>query len=324
MDVRMSHSRAMLAGLMLALLCPVALANGYKEVVAFGDSLSDSGNHFAVFGESSRQPFEPVPSAPYAIGGHHFSNGRTWIERLAQRLAMPQVANPALSPSARGSNYAVGQARARANAPEFPLFDFGTQVGLFLSDRNGLASGDALYVVWIGGNDVRDALMALFVGGGSEAAQFAAQAIMSGAMQATADGILALYASGARQFLVVNVPNPGHTPAIAVFGPEAQFVATLVAGTYNAALTQLQTTLGQALPGVSFVPLDADGVLAAIIASPADAGFGDVVTPCLRFGQINNAICARPDKHLFWDAAHPTRRGHALLSQAAAQVLGID
>jgi hypothetical protein len=59
----------LLASLVLA---PAAFAADVARLVFFGDSLSDPGNYFIAFGTVSRAPFEPIPDAPYAIGGHHF------------------------------------------------------------------------------------------------------------------------------------------------------------------------------------------------------------------------------------------------------------
>lgn len=319
----------LLAGLMLALNATAVLADGPSRVVVFGDSLSDAGNHYLYFGESATEPFEPIPSASYDIGGHHFSNGATWVEQLSRALSVPQSARAALSRSNPGSNYAFGQARARANAAEFPVFDFASQVGSFLADVNVQASGDALYVIWIGANDVRDAISTILLaylmpGGDPVAAQAAAGQILFEAGEATANGILALYAAGARDFLVVNVPSPGYTPALAMFGPLAQGVASEVAGGYNLGLAYNVGLLSAALPGTTFTQLDADGVIAGIFADPAGEGFENVHSPCLAFGQFEDSVCDAPDRHLFWDAVHPTRGGHRAMATAAAEALGAD
>jgi phospholipase/lecithinase/hemolysin len=57
-----------------------ALAGGAaNRYIVFGDSLSDPGNYYSIYGQVSEAPFAPIPSAPYDEHGHHFSNGRTWI-----------------------------------------------------------------------------------------------------------------------------------------------------------------------------------------------------------------------------------------------------
>ena len=58
------------------------------------------------------------------------------------------------------TNYAVGRARARPQAPQFAAYDLGTQVATFLTDFEGEAPGNTTYVIWIGANDLDDALSA--------------------------------------------------------------------------------------------------------------------------------------------------------------------
>ena len=132
-----------------------------RDLIIFGDSLSDAGNFFTALGEFVQAPFEPIPDAPYATGGHHFSNGRTWVQQLARTLHTPTSSGPALAVSGAFTNYAFGRARARMNAPVFPLYDLGQQVTRFMDDFGGVAPATATYVVFIGSNDVRDALEAL-------------------------------------------------------------------------------------------------------------------------------------------------------------------
>ena len=137
---------------------PAAFADEARNrLVVFGDSLSDPGNHYAVYGLTSQPPFAPVPDEPYDIRGHHYSNGPTWVETLAKDLDTATSGGPALVQPGVYTNYAFGRARARPGAPGFPGYDLSTQVGLFLADFHGQARPDATYVVWIGGNDVRDA-----------------------------------------------------------------------------------------------------------------------------------------------------------------------
>ena len=64
----------MVIGFMMA----PALADPPQDVTVFGDSLSDPGNVFALTGDVSNTPYDIIPSAPYAVGGLHFSNGKIW------------------------------------------------------------------------------------------------------------------------------------------------------------------------------------------------------------------------------------------------------
>ena len=88
--------------LLLALLLPgLAFAKPFSGIVVFGDSLSDPGNSFILsksVGESAYLSVPPYTTyvdplalysiAPYARGGHHYSNGATWVEQLARSLAV--------------------------------------------------------------------------------------------------------------------------------------------------------------------------------------------------------------------------------------------
>jgi phospholipase/lecithinase/hemolysin len=153
-------------------------ADAVTRLVVFRDSLSDPGNHFIAFGTSARQPYEPAPEASYAVGGHHFSNGATWAERLAADLGGPALSVPGLF-----TNYAVGRARARAGAPAFPDHDLRTQIGQFLTDFRGQAPSGDLYVVWIGANDVSDALSALAIDPSLRTAATQLSAAYNGALE---------------------------------------------------------------------------------------------------------------------------------------------
>ena len=109
----------------------------FKRLVIFGDSLSDSGNYFIAFKEFTVRPFEPIASAPYLIGLLHFSNGKTWVERLARELGSPRSGRPSFAVPGFFTNYAVGRARARSEFSQFSRLEL--QVTDFLADFEGKA-----------------------------------------------------------------------------------------------------------------------------------------------------------------------------------------
>ncbi len=298
---------------------PSAFAGDFPRVVVFGDSLSDPGNHFIAFGTISLQPFAPIPDASYAIGGHHFSDGATWAELLTQNLHLPTSGSPALRAPGVFTNYAVGRARARAGAPVFPSFDLSTQVGLFLSDFGGHAPSASLYIVWIGANDLDDALNAL----ARDPVQGATTAglIIHEAITTVAQNIGVLYAFGARTFLMPNLPNLAITPAVRALGPDAQAAATLLTAIYDGALHATLDTLQAALPQIHFVRLDVNALFAQVLIAPGAAGLTNVTDSCLTFGIIGDAICSTRNRYLFWDGIHPTTVGHGILAEAARQAL---
>lgn len=305
-----------LATVLILLLPLTATAGDFTGVVVFGDSLSDPGNHFVAFGTAAQQPFAPIPDDSYAIGGHHFSNGATWAERVATSLGAPQGGSPALRAPGVFTNYAVGRARARAGAPVFPDFDLGTQVGRFLSDAGGQAAPGHLYVIEIGANDLQDALTALAV----DPSGLTSVTILEQALTTVAGNVYTLWASGARTFLVVDAPNLSITPAVRALGPIAQFVTAQLTGAYNAGLDDVLAAL-QPLPGIRFVRLDLGAVFAGVVSAPESVGVTNVDEPCLTFGVVAQAVCATPNRHLFWDGIHPTARGHGIIADAALAAL---
>ena len=295
----------------LGALPAAARAEDSKRFVFFGDSLTDPGNHYIAFGQVTRPPYPPVPIYPYALGGHHFSNGPTWAEDLTDELDSPVSGKPALREPGVFTNYAVGRARARPGAPVFPDFDLGTQATAFVSDFGGHAPGDRTYVIWIGSNDLFDALEALQV----DPSGATSVGIIQQAIGATAESMQMLWAAGAREFLVLNLADPALTPYVRSLGPAAEGASTQLTAAYNGALAQMLAALG-ALPQVQIRQFDVNTFLHAVVSSPAHYGLRDVQDACLTFGVTTNAVCADPDRYLFWDGIHPTRAAHLLISFA--------
>src|SRR6516162_7105088 len=291
------YARLMAALCLLILGTSVATARADESpgFVFFGDSLTDPGNHYIAFGQVTRPPYQPVAIYPYAIGGHHFSNGPTWAEDLTDELDTPISGKPALREPGVFTNYAVGRARARAGAPVFPDFDLGTQVGAFLSDFHGQAPASRTYVIWIGANDLFDALEALQM----DPTGTASMGIIKQAIGATAESLQILWTAGAREFLVLNLADPALTPYVRSLGPLAQVLASL-----------------GALPQIQIRQFDLNAFLHTVVSSPGRYGLRDVEDSCLTFGVVTNAVCADPDCYLFWDGIHPTRAGHFLISVA--------
>jgi phospholipase/lecithinase/hemolysin len=288
-----------------------ARADDSRGFVFFGDSLTDPGNHYIAFGQVTRPPYQPVPIYPYAIGGHHFSNGPTWAEDLTDELDAPVSGKPALRMPGVFTNYAVGRARARPGAPVFPDFDLGTQVGAFLTDFGGHAAGNRTYVIWIGANDLFDALEALQV----DQSGATSIGIIQQAIGATAESVQMLWMAGARDFLVLNLADPALTPYVRSLGPVAEGASTQLVTAYNGALAGALASLG-ALPGIQIKQFDVNAFLHTVVASPGGYGLSNVQDSCLIFSVATNAVCANPDRYLFWDGIHPTRAGHLLISFA--------
>jgi phospholipase/lecithinase/hemolysin len=286
-----------------------------NSVVVFGDSLSDPGNGF-VFTKTSATPPDYsvnellIPSAPYARGGHHLTNGETWIEQLARPLGLSRSVNPAFKGSNPfAMNFAVATARARNDGqnPSLSLL-----VGTFLQKTGGVAPADALYVIEIGANDLRDAI---------EAALNLQDPlpILQDAAAAIAANISILHAAGARQFLVWNVPNAGVTPAVSIIGlqvPGAALAATFLTQVLNGFIAgDIATT------GIPVVGFDAFGLITGMAGNPSQFGLTNGTAACIT-PNVPPFSCKKPDQFLFWDGIHPTTAAHGIIAQAVGQLLG--
>ncbi len=132
--------RVLSLSLVLSALPVSVLAASFTELVVFGDSLSDAGNA-ALFTMPNFQevPFGGlVPSLPYENG--RLTNGLTWVENLAASLGLE--ASPSFD---NGTIFAFGAARTGPRVDQF---------GIFQSQTEGVASSEALYVVWGGSNNL--------------------------------------------------------------------------------------------------------------------------------------------------------------------------
>jgi len=319
-EIRSSRfiTRLLVSGVALLLAAaPSASAQPPTEkLVVFGTSLSDPGNAFALRGGTNTppdylvDPFFLTPNAPYTRGGHHFSNGPTWIEQLARTLRANVNAEPAFKgDNPRAMNFAIGSSRAREDGinPSLAL-----QVSTFLQATGGVASPNALHAIEMGSNDVRDALTA---GAG-------AQAVLLSALTAIRANVMTLYAAGARRFLIWNVPNPALTPAIRFLNsPQASAGATQLTVLFNQGLDGQIASLRATLPGIEIVKLDVFQLLNVVVANPAGFGFTNVITPCITPSEAP-FFCQTPDEYLFWDGIHPTSEMHGVVAQFAELALG--
>jgi phospholipase/lecithinase/hemolysin len=304
-------------------------AGSYNGIVAFGDSLSDPGNVFAFTGWQSVRPFsaDNIPSAPYARGGHHFSNGSTWIEQLSADLKLKEGTGPALRNSAF-TNYAFGAARARDSGSPFDLTQ---QVTQFLSSGQAITP-DTLISLYVGGNDVRDALVAFnaafmetlasggTMGDAQAAGEAAAGLILTPAITAIADNIVMLAMEGGIQFLVPNLPDIGLAPAVQALGPQAAFVASQLSVQFNAVLESTLQGL-ESFVGIHVTRLNVYQLINDVVNDPGVAGLVNATDACITPLVRKGAFCNQPDDYLFWDGIHPTRAGHAYLADAALELL---
>src|ERR1700732_4911236 len=151
------------------------------QFVVFGDSLSDNGNSLAAAGR---------PQPPYYYG--RWTNGLNWVDYFSYYSRVNQHFLPITAfLQNRGTNFAV----AGSNSAVLTA-----QIGSYLGSTGGRASARDLFVVWIGANDFAQGIKANITVSDIES------------------GIVELWKAGARNFMVIDLPNIALTPNVKAGG----------------------------------------------------------------------------------------------------------
>jgi phospholipase/lecithinase/hemolysin len=286
-----------------------AWAATFSSLYTFGDSLSDIGDSpsaatsiYKLLGDNC-DPSHPC--GPYFHG--RLSNGPVATEYLAGSLFPGGVNSTNFrSYSVGGATSGVGNIGDGGSATEpggfnipginlKPLPGMQQEVERYMSDSGGVADPNALYVVWGGSDD------------------YLTHDSPVGAAQNIGSYVSTLAAAGARNFLVPNSGDLGHTPEARSNDDVAQAQAYSIV--FN---NELATQLGSVhsnFPAADIRQFDTYSFLNNIIQDPAAFGFTNVTNACVSLLILS---CDNPETHLYWDSVHPTTLAHSLLGAAFA------
>jgi outer membrane lipase/esterase len=284
-----------------------------------GASLSDNGN------SCTAAPTSCPPSPPYAPGV--YSNGTLWVTSVAARYGAT------VSPSLKGgSDFAfagatTGAVPGNTATPSVP--NVVQQVDTMLA-RIGYTVNPQNLVIVDGsafGNNINVALT-LALSNPSQATQIVTNTITAGVTDIV--GVVnRLYSAGARNILLVYVPDVGKTPLVQATGnPTAIATATTMSAQYNGALAQQMNNVRAVSPGLALSTLDLFTLLTQVQANPGAYGFGNATMPCFvpPTATTQASLCspdvATQNTYLFWDPFHPTAGTGALMAQYAITAIG--
>ncbi|MFN9643881.1 MAG: SGNH/GDSL hydrolase family protein [Cyanobacteriota bacterium] len=272
-----------------------------RELLVFGDSLSDVGNARAVLGDGA------FPCPPH--WNNRRCDGPLWVDHLAAELGLP----PLLPSLAGGNNHAFGGARSGTGTTRKGLPNLLMQVAGVAGEGGSdgrdleLPGPGPLVVVRAGANDYLD-------GPPSPATADAENRHLLVAVNALAD-------RGLRHFLVPSELPWGFCPITlpGVGEPERQAVNALIAR-QNRALREALEELA-ARRGLVVLQPDFHGLFLEIQAEPEALGFRELSRPVLgAWGEgvreVNGRL-AVPDAQgfLWWDSwGHLTSAFHRLLA----------
>ena len=284
-----------------------------KDIYVFGDSLSDTGNMFALSND-----IEP-PSPPYFDG--RFSNGPVWVETLAELLRLNTDFDTPITLDPLANNQAVGGAFTDTRNSNDDLIPPEVNAGILSQVDNFAAAGGRikrkdLVIVWGGANNY---VFDLFAADPEDVVDDLKHAIED------------LADLGGRMFLVPNLPDLGRTP-LAVLNPNPLLAGALteLTGLHNTALSPMIAELREDLDDVVIVELD---IFTAFNLLLDGSTFSQKVFPCLvqldDRTRIPNPFDVCPQDGdtfdatgvLFWDLLHPTTAAHDIIALAAHATL---
>jgi len=293
--------------LITLLLSPCVWSDeSYSKMFVFGDSLSDTGNLASVIGD--------FPSPPYF--NNRPSDGLLAIDILAAAINLKVDASLHLVGPAVGTNYSIAGARSRMSS-DTPI-DLPLQVGAFLANHNGSAPADALYVIFIGGNDAFDA--------SRSGDATIAKDIIDAAVVAEAQQIQKLIDAGAKYFFVVNVVDISVTPssillAAALQDPEVLKQASKITKNYNKKLKRALKVIKKHNK-IKMVRFDLFEAFKNLLNDAEDAGFTNTTEACFSVITFSfNPGCdfgANIPNYLFLDEVHPSARAHKIIGDLFA------
>ncbi|HBK06983.1 MAG TPA: hypothetical protein DDZ81_14245 [Acetobacteraceae bacterium] len=300
----------------------------YSAIYSFGDSLSDAGNLSIATAATGIEPISPpyYKQAYGSISGNMFSNGPTWAQNLSVALGLGTL-KPSL---AGGTDFAFGGAETgttpqNANDLALQAISLPFQLTTFKTAEPNVSS-TALFTVSIGAND----LLAVLADTTLTPTQ---QAIdLQAAVTNEVSFVRSLVAAGAKNVLVLNVPDLGKIPEVttgAVIGadtpsPGLVTEATYLSAAYNASLANQLGVIG----GATIQVVDLATLIDNAIATPATYGLTNVTTPVwsgdytsASSGTLTTSDLATQNQSLFFDHLHPTETGQTVMMQAAQQIL---
>lgn len=255
----------------LALIClsKQVLSYPYTEIYVFGDSLSDTGRLF----EATN-----LPPHPYFKG--RMSNGKLWIEELADTLNLTY--NP-------DTNFAFAGARSgTSNGYGDDLPGLQQQIDFYLKNYP-TADADALYVVWAGANDFLDGATNI-------------SSIINNIIRAVSK----LRQHGAKHILVPNLPSLDKTPRAINSGKNSSVLAVITT-TFNKGLAQKLAAFDVIQVDI---PTAFEMIKAPEVVTPPLGNLKNMTDACFDF----KSICNNPDEYFYWDDLHPTTVGHKAIA----------
>ncbi|XP_031391596.1 GDSL esterase/lipase At1g33811 isoform X1 [Punica granatum] len=313
----------------------------------FGDSLVDNGNNNRML-TLARANYRPY-GIDFPLGATgRFTNGRTYVDALAQLLGFPNYIPPYArtrgSALLRGVNFASGASGIRDEtgnnlgghtSMNQQVENFGDVVlqmrRYFRGDNATLHSylSRCIFYAGLGSNDyLNNYFMPNFY---TTSSDFTAKAYAAALLKDYTRQLTQMYNYGARKVIVSAVGPIGCIPyQLARYNGNSSRCNEKINDAvvlFNTELRKLVSSFnkGRILPEAKFVYLDSYTSSKDLYQNGASYGFEVIDKGCCGVGRNNGQITCLPlqqpcedrTKYLFWDAFHPTEAANIMFAKTS-------
>ena len=258
----------------------------YSNLIIFGDSISDTGN-------------AAILDLPFPFYENRISDGPIAVDLIANALGLSSERSEHLVGREVGFNYAVVGGNIEGSEPE----DMNQQVNAYLDRVNQQAEPDALYVLIMGGNDLRETR--------GITDPFVATQRISFAVAELERQIERLVTAGARAFFVTNGPNVGRIPETLERVPSDPNIVARAEDyvrQYNALFEQTMAPFRQR-SDLSFVTFDFFEAFENLLDNGTSLGFRNTTEGCFDIDSLSielECLIFGFESRVFFDSVHPS------------------
>ena len=298
-----------------------------KELVFFGDSLSDNGNLY--------KKLKVIPKSPPYYEGR-FSNGPVWAEQVAEYFNSHYRIT--------SQNYAIGGATVvkRSIFKGAPPYDLKLEVNTYLKSVSDNENKDTTYVLLMGANDYLDEKWK------SE------DKLVKEVIKETVKQINRLIAIGGKDFIIIDVPDIGKAPYSLEKSTTYQTRMHNLSLKHHNATIEMIKTLKKDHPNLRFIFQDMYTMYNQALSDidyfneKYNVKISNLTEPCwkggYRFTEISDPLeeelqltvsnsmslqeaydvgvnqsfgetpCTNQDEYMFWDKIHPTYATHKIIA----------
>ena len=252
-----------------------------KRLVLFGDSLTDTGR--------LKHRMQVFPGKPYWLG--RFSNGPAWPDYLeaTTTLAIQNNAYGGASVERPPEFQKAGLlGYIKEGGRFFVSGSLAQQVEVYLDETLGSAQvsrpEETAFLIWAGANDYISkepihGLITTFLNTPED--ELGYESVVENTLAGIIREITALYAAGARRFILVNMPDLGKTPiplqndtyvsGLGIDSEEGRRIElsrrlSVMTDYHNARLAQLTTEINAELADVDILLVDSNSLIDSIFA----------------------------------------------------------